>query len=308
MFTKVEQQDLVGKGVVGQPSVPGLSVQEMQESVEQIVREVAIPALNRLVEELAQPQAAGNIGSSFPAPVGEGDSTVQDVLEAVAASLQEHREEQRNPHGVTAEQTGAYTRAETDERISARVTEIGSADMTQAVYDPQSRQTDIFAWSFAKSESDARYFLPAGSVMPYAGAQIPQGWLLCDGRTVGRSDYPALFAAIGVTYGSGDGSTTFRLPDLRGRVVAGTGAAPLAAAAGSDQKKITRQELPNERLQISDNGTWIVDSVQTGSVAGVRMTLAGRSGAANVCTEPMGSGQSFDVRQATLYLNYIIKC
>ena len=38
------------------------------------------------------------------------------------------------------------------------------------------------------------------------------------------------------------------------------------------------------------------------------MTLAGRSGAANVCTEPMGSGQSFDVRQATLYLNYIIKC
>ncbi len=63
--------------------------------------------------------------------------------------------------------------------------------------------------------------LPAGSVIPYAGTTSPAGWLLCYGQAVSRTEYGALFTAIGTTYGSGDGSTTFTLPDLRGRVIAG---------------------------------------------------------------------------------------
>ena len=63
--------------------------------------------------------------------------------------------------------------------------------------------------------------LPPGVVMPYAGATEPAGWLLCAGQAVSRTTYGALFAAIGTTYGTGNGSTTFNLPDLRGRVVAG---------------------------------------------------------------------------------------
>lgn len=63
--------------------------------------------------------------------------------------------------------------------------------------------------------------LPAGAVIPYAGSAAPAGWLLCGGQAVSRSDYAALFAIIGTTYGAGNGSTTFNLPDLRGRVVAG---------------------------------------------------------------------------------------
>jgi microcystin-dependent protein len=63
--------------------------------------------------------------------------------------------------------------------------------------------------------------VPAGAVMPFAGSTEPAGWLLCYGQTVSRTVYAQLFAAIGTTYGSGDGSTTFALPDLRGRVVAG---------------------------------------------------------------------------------------
>ena len=63
--------------------------------------------------------------------------------------------------------------------------------------------------------------LPAGAVIPYAGSAAPAGWLLCGGQAVSRSDYAALFAIIGTTYGSGNGSTTFNVPDLRGRVVAG---------------------------------------------------------------------------------------
>jgi len=62
---------------------------------------------------------------------------------------------------------------------------------------------------------------PVGSVMDYAGANAPSGWMLCFGQAISRTAYAALFAAIGTTYGAGDGSTTFNLPDLRGRVSAG---------------------------------------------------------------------------------------
>ena len=57
--------------------------------------------------------------------------------------------------------------------------------------------------------------LPAGVTVPYAGATAPTGWLLCNGQAVSRTSYSRLFAAIGTTYGQGDGSTTFNVPDLR---------------------------------------------------------------------------------------------
>jgi microcystin-dependent protein len=62
---------------------------------------------------------------------------------------------------------------------------------------------------------------PVGAVIDYAGAAAPSGWLLCFGQAISRSTYSALFDVIGETYGVGDGSTTFNVPDLRGRVVAG---------------------------------------------------------------------------------------
>lgn len=63
--------------------------------------------------------------------------------------------------------------------------------------------------------------LPVGAIIDYAGTSAPAGWLLCYGQNVSRTTYAALFAAIGVTHGVGDGSTTFTLPDYRGRVSAG---------------------------------------------------------------------------------------
>lgn len=150
--------------------------------------------------------------------------------------------------------------------------------------------------------------VPPGAVIPYAGSSAPDGWLLCDGRTVSRTTYAALFAVIGATYGAGDGNTTFALPDLRGRVTAGANASnALASRAGADSKQIARANLPAEKLNLEDNGTWIVDSVQTGSESGRTLQMGTRSGAARLETNTLGSGTAFDVRQATLYLNYIIK-
>jgi microcystin-dependent protein len=63
--------------------------------------------------------------------------------------------------------------------------------------------------------------VPAGAVMPWTSSDAPDGWLICDGSAVSRSDYAKLFSALGVTFGSGDGANTFNLPDLRGRAVVG---------------------------------------------------------------------------------------
>lgn len=65
----------------------------------------------------------------------------------------------------------------------------------------------------------------AGLIQPYGGGSIPSGWLLCDGTAVPRAAYPELFAVIGTSWGAGDGSTTFNLPNLKGRTVIGRDAA-----------------------------------------------------------------------------------
>jgi phage-related tail fiber protein len=62
---------------------------------------------------------------------------------------------------------------------------------------------------------------PSGAVMAFAGSAAPEGWLICDGSSVSRTQYASLFAAIGTAHGSGDGTTTFQLPDYRGRFLRG---------------------------------------------------------------------------------------
>lgn len=76
--------------------------------------------------------------------------------------------------------------------------------------------------------------LPIGSVLSYAGASVPTGFLLCDGAAVSRTTYSKLFTAIGIVWGAGDGSTTFNLPDLRRRALYGTSAASLTLALGAN--------------------------------------------------------------------------
>jgi microcystin-dependent protein len=62
---------------------------------------------------------------------------------------------------------------------------------------------------------------PTGSVVSFAGSASPTGWLLCDGSAVSRTTYSTLFSVMSTTYGIGDGSTTFNLPNLKGRVPVG---------------------------------------------------------------------------------------
>lgn len=75
---------------------------------------------------------------------------------------------------------------------------------------------------------------PIGSIIPYGGANAPNGWLICNGQAVSRTTYADLFDAIGTTFGSGDGSTTFNIPDLRNRAVMGAGTNGALGASQND--------------------------------------------------------------------------
>lgn len=70
----------------------------------------------------------------------------------------------------------------------------------------------------AASSVDA---VPSGSVFYFAASSAPTGYLICNGSAISRTTYAALFAVIGTTFGAGDGSTTFALPDLRGEFIRG---------------------------------------------------------------------------------------
>jgi microcystin-dependent protein len=71
------------------------------------------------------------------------------------------------------------------------------------------------------AETKKLYLSNVGTITPFAGASAPQGWLFCYGQNVSRSTYASLFAVLGTAHGAGDGSTTFTLPDLRGRSIFG---------------------------------------------------------------------------------------
>lgn len=123
-------------------------------------------------------------------------------------------------------------------------------------------------------QSGATRTTPAGTIVAFTGTIIPDGWALCSGAAVSRTGYPELFAAIGTTYGNGDGSTTFNLPDLRGRTVFGKdnmgstaanvltttiSGTTLGATGGSEKVTLVTANLPGH------NHTFTGTSVSTSS-------------------------------------------
>lgn len=151
-FKKITDADVKGKGNVGRPDTPGVSTAEMQRIMDEIPREVIIPAFNALIDALADKTAAATLG--ITAPAGIAGSTVQEVVNALLAYVNAHKNDQENPHAVTAAQVDAYTKKQTDDAISKKVVEIGAGDMTQAVYDPTGQRKDIFAAAMLRATYD----------------------------------------------------------------------------------------------------------------------------------------------------------
>lgn len=78
--------------------------------------------------------------------------------------------------------------------------------------------------------------VPSGVVKAFAGSTAPNGWLLCNGQAVSRSEFAALFAVIGTTYGGGDKSTTFNVPNLQGKMIIGADSTYTLGRTGGSAK------------------------------------------------------------------------
>jgi len=165
------------------------------------------------------------------------------------------------------------------------------------------------------------YIMPTGAVLPYAGSSAPTGFLLCYGQAVSRSTYAALFTALddGATYGTGDGSSTFNVPDLRGRVVAGQD-----DMGGSSANRLTDQTGGLNGDTLGDTGGSETHTLTTAQMPAHTHTVTahenpGGTGDSNgseggdssydrsSTTSSTGGGGAHNNVQPTIILNYIIK-
>jgi microcystin-dependent protein len=166
-----------------------------------------------------------------------------------------------------------------------------------------------------------------GVVKPFAGSTVPGGYLLCFGQAIGRAAYAGLFNTIGTAFGTGDGSTTFNLPDLRGRVAAGkddmggsaanriTGSgsgissATLGASGGAEPRTATTTVSGNATGTLTgsaDPSPAEVAAANSGSGASFISHVHSVSVSGALAVGATGTSGAFSVVQPTMILNQMI--
>lgn len=220
-------------------------------------------------------------------------------------------------NNVRQEPTVAYTVSGTSMTMTGAV---ASTDNFYVVFSGLTQGTIVppdGSVTAAKLAPGAVQAFVSGMLLPYAGTSAPTGWLFAYGQAVSRTTYADLFTAVGTTYGSGDGSTTFNLPDLRGRVVAGqddmggTSANRLTDQSGgldgdvlgdtggSETHTLVTSEMPSHNHTFSG-------PISATSGGGSYGATSGYSGTASTIGNTGGDGAHNNV-QPTIILNYIIK-
>lgn len=165
--------------------------------------------------------------------------------------------------GATVEHTTSATEADDANALAAEVTTLGGTVVTTTA--PQALTNKTF--SGAGNVFGPAQTIPPGVILEYAGAAAPTGWLLCDGAAVSRATYAALFAIIGTTHGTGDGSTTFNLPDRRDRVAVGASGTKARGSTGGSADAITVSHSHSHSHGAS-SGTESADHSHSGQTGG----------------------------------------
>ena len=152
---------------------------------------------------------------------------------------------------------------------------------------------------------------PLGTINAFGGATAPEGWLLCQGQAISRTEYADLFAVIGTNFGSGDGSTTFNLPDLRGEFLRGAGTNSHTTqgnggSVGTHQDATVINPYYNaaggssEFLTASSDGYNITNFDKGSSATGFGTVFNGGSGQTKTV-------QVYSIRPTNTSVNYIMK-
>ena len=167
------------------------------------------------------------------------------------------------------------------------------------------------------------------SIYFYGSATVPSGYLACTGQAVSRTTYAALFTAIGTTFGAGDGSTTFNVPNLQGRIPMGAGQGSgltdraLGVAVGTENHALTTAEMPSHTHGLSPSnpthrhlninslsggsGTFHFHTGFNSGGSGTSTALQTNTSQVNLTIGNTGSGSAHNNTQPSLVVNYIIK-
>lgn len=259
-------------------------------------------------------------GQSF----ASGDQVTATKLQDIAnlATFRTGANQTADGSTIEVDATGGYLKVPSNGIGSNQLSSDASVDANRAVETNHIKDGAVTA---AKLDSAAvSVLMPTASLMPYAGSSAPTGYLLCDGAAISRTTYSDLFGIIGLTYGVGDGSTTFNIPDLRGRVIAGQddmggssanrltnqsgglNGDTLGATGGSETHTLSVSEIPSHRHPPHENITGITGGFVYNTSAG---SGAGNGGGFEyeADTGLAGGGGSHNNVQPTIILNYIIK-
>lgn len=246
-------------------------------------------------------------------------------------------------NGVTAYKAIGLTGATAASRYAGATTSGAPGSGTFAVGDYIVDQTGVF-WICTTAGSPGTWTKagtpPTGIITAYgAGTTDPTGGFLCDGRAVSRTTYAALYAVIGTDYGTGDGSTTFNLPDFRSRVL--MGADDMGTSAGAASRTSSNNALGNtsgadtstailahthshshtvtdthqhntyykDTVSVSSGGTQIRQIEDSANAtANLLGTLVAGTGSISLATDATsgGSGTSFSLRNLNQIANLVI--
>ncbi|MDE2229891.1 MAG: tail fiber protein [Alphaproteobacteria bacterium] len=276
----------------------------------------AAPVSNPRIDRVVVDRASGAVSvvtgteaaSPVPPAIPAGKAPVAQVLlQTTSTAVTNSMLTDERDLGALGLASGAYTTVGT-----AATQNVGTAAGDVVQLDGSGRLPAVDG-----SQLTGLSAVPSGVVAPFAGASSPSGWLLCYGQAVSRTTYATLFTAIGTNFGAGDGSTTFNLPDLRGRAVFGvdamggtaanrlgsgatggvTGTASLGASGGEQKHTLTTGEIPSGLGTFVTNVSQANDGWQGGG-PGTISTTTGTAG---------GGGGTHNNTPPALVLNYIIK-
>lgn len=158
------------------------------------------------------------------------------------------------------------------------------------------------------------FVVPPGTIVAFGGSTAPPGWLLCDGSSVSRATYANLFSTVGTSFGTGDGTTTFNLPDLRRRVIVGSGGTGtpvlgnrVGNAGGGETHLLTIPEMPSHDHNPGDGYVHLLKNDTNGTAQGTDASVGEPNIRSSRQIASAGGNQPHNNIQPSLILSCIIK-